>query len=213
MSGQELIDLSAEVDAVLKTAFPSNVSSEASSLIFWAALNLGAARLSVGLVDRLGIQGGYDELRKLVSDEPYDVMEAATISICARSVVTAMDLCAATLYRILGGPQLGHGGEADVGTWTPKLLKNLAPEATQAAWLKDLKISGEWKLLEQVRHGMTHRKFRRTIKITIGTERIPSADIHIGGTGYPIDSLVQRFYTFGDERFTDFCMGLKSVYT
>jgi hypothetical protein len=116
MDGQQLLDRANALDPVLQQRNPVR-GRDGSSLLFWAALNLGTARLGRAIIRKLPRPGGLDEVQRLLGAEPFDVFEAGALSITARSVVTAMDLCARSLYALLNGPQLRGGHEADVGTW------------------------------------------------------------------------------------------------
>jgi len=59
---------------------------------------------------------------------------------------------------------------------------------------------------------MTHRRFARTIKGTIGSERIPADDIEVDGTKYPMNELTRRFCEFGEREFDEFCDALRRTY-
>ena len=64
-------------------------------------------------------------------------------------------------------------------------------------------------LLEQVRHGMTHRRFARTVKATTRQDRVYIDDVHVDGAAYQIDMLVHRFVRFGEDQFVDLCDELR----
>ena len=80
-------------------------------------LQLGRGKNRGRHIDRLATPGGLSDIQTVLSPEPFDVGEAAALSLTSRSVVTAMDLGAAALYRLYGGPTRRNGQEADVGTW------------------------------------------------------------------------------------------------
>jgi hypothetical protein len=212
MTSQRFLDVVHELDGHFARHVPAPVRQQASPLLAWAAFNLGAGKIGAGLIDRLAAPGGFSQIQTLLSPEPFDVAEAAALSFTSRSIVTAMDLCAAALYRLYGGPGRRGGHEADVGTWDVKVLHSLLPPSEIAQWVWGLKTSTEWILLEQVRHGMTHRRFARTVKATTRQDRVPIDDIHVDGVAYQIDKLVHRFVRFGEDRFVLLCDELRSQF-
>jgi hypothetical protein len=188
------------------------VYQQAASLMTWAAMNLGTAQLGRGLMDRIATSEGVEEVRRLLGDQLFQVLEVSAFSTSARSVVTALDLCAAALYRMSGLPARKGGKEADVSYWTAQRITASQLEPEQKTWLTSLQTSCEWQFLEPVRHGVTHRYFRTSVYLSTGGVGPIINDVWIDGTTYSMDGLVRRFFLFGEDQFRSFCDGLRSAY-
>lgn len=182
----------------------SDSSPEANpgSRLFWAAVNLAGTLTAVALIDLLATRPGLDRLREVLGVESHDVLEAMAVGIAARGAVSAMDLCAATAWRIQPGTRRGDEWEPDLACVAGK-SDSLHPN--HRTWVEAVTGSTDWRLLSDCRDRATHRTFRRDVMLAAGGANLPYDAFEIAGTPYPADVLVRRFAQRGEEWFRDFC--------
>jgi hypothetical protein len=177
---------------------PTGVST-APELLSGAAYNLAGARVAHGLL-RWKAQGDYDVIRRNVANEQWDVFEVASIDMCLRCVVTALDLCSAALFR-LGGGQRRSGGETDLGRWDSDVAKlTLSLPTAVLVWV-DLRNSKEYQDLRECRNDATHR--RRQVLAAVGAPNALAIDF--GGTSRPVLQLAEDVSKYGRTKFQELC--------
>jgi hypothetical protein len=59
--------------------------------------------------------------------------------------------------------------------------------------------------MSDCRDQATHRTFKRAIKLTVGSSRIPHDEFEVGASMYPADDLVRRFARDAESWFRQFC--------
>lgn len=115
-----------------------------------------------------------------------------------RACVSALDLCGAFLGAMATGivPQ-HHERHSDIGQLTGNELNQLP--VPLARWHKNLVDDANWELLQEFRHGVTHRRLRRHISVGSGIER--GLALHVGEVPENIKTLLPRMIGFSGERF------------
>jgi hypothetical protein len=198
---QEFLNLAGETEGKIKATWPK---SEAGPRLFWAAVKLGGALAALGMIDKLATQEGLAELQRVLQVEAYDVLEAAAVGLASRSAVSATDLCAAAAWCTRPNSKRQNGQEADF-EWVavPKRRSQLLPDHAQ--WVDTIVKSDEWRLMSDCRDQATHRTFRRAIKLTVGSARIPHDEFEVGASMYPADDLVRQFARDAESWFRQFC--------
>jgi hypothetical protein len=160
------LDLVNEIARRLDRHLPA-IAPAIQPLFAWAAFNLGSARVADGMVTWLHERNGYDEMCARLADEQFDVIAITALMSSARSVATAIDLCAAALYRIGGGTPRRHP-EADVGTWdhrTEVAALTLAPSLS--GWIAGIRGDHSWAVLQECRDLVTHRTMPQHVTINL----------------------------------------------
>ena len=206
-----VLDAASAASARLEKRGPAEVVGHTSPLISWAAFHLGAAFAAEVMIERLGTEDGWHDLQRVLGVNSYDIMEAQAFIVASSSVMTAIDLCAAAVYRLSGGTP-APGREYDLGDWRRHGDRDETPPALQT-WLSDVLRSAEQSLLERARHQAVHRSTPRVIKLTAGAHRLPASEFVVDGTAHPVDDLIARFARHGENRFDAFCDSVASDYT
>ena len=206
------IELAQETSRKIERHFPS-ISASVTPLLLYAAFNLGSARVAQSMVRWLEQPGGYDQMCQQLADEGFDVYEATVLQLSARSVVTALDLCAAALFRI-GGGNLGPEREAAVNTWKNGSPSHIALPLSLNQWVAAFHgpTMLMWDLLVDCRHRAAHRRFVRHITLNVGAERKPNAQVEYAGVSYATDWLIDEFTLFGQRQFVDLCGRIQIEY-
>jgi hypothetical protein len=198
---QGFLELAAAAERKIRKAWPA---SEAGRRLFWAAMNLGGVQVAVGMIEQLATVQGLRRLQETVRVEPYDVLEAAAVGLAARSAVSAMDLCAAAAWSVRPATPIAHGQEPDLKSLAPaKNRAELLPGHAQ--WVEDVATSREWRLMSESRNQATHRTFKRTVIVSLGSERIPHDEFIVSDVAYPADDLVRQFAHNAESWFRQFC--------
>ncbi|MFE9404068.1 hypothetical protein ACFYNY_20140 [Streptomyces sp. NPDC006530] len=168
------------------------------NLLSGAAFNLAEARIAHGLL-RWKAEADYDTIRRAVANEQWDVFETSAIDACLRSVVTALDLGAAALFR-LGGLQPGRS-ETDLGRWDREVAsKRLRLPVFLTRWA-ELRNSPEYRELRERRNEATHRT--REVAADVGASAAVSIDY--GGVSRPVLKLSEEIAGYGRRKFHELC--------
>ncbi|WP_333736213.1 hypothetical protein [Streptomyces sp. IBSBF 2806] len=192
------LDLANQVGQHLKTLQLSVDVDAALELLSGAAYNLAGARIAHGLL-RWKAHDDYDTIRSSVANEQWDLFEMAAVDMCLRSLVTALDLCAAALFRLGGGHR--SSGETDLRRWDDDVKRTpLSVPARQSEWA-DLRRSSEYKNLLDSRNDATHR--RRQVTAVVGASAALSIDY--GGTSRGVLQLTEEISEYGRKQFQDLC--------
>ncbi len=192
------LDLANQVGQHLRTLQLSVDVDAAQELLSGAAYNLAGARIAHGLL-RWKASGDYDTIRSSVANEQWDLFEIAAVDMCLRSLVTALDLCAAALFRLGGGHRAS--GETDLRRWDSDVGRTPLSLPAQLTGWADLRHSSEFKDLVDSRNDATHR--RRLVTAAVGAPAALSIDY--GGTSRPVLQLTDEIGEYGRKKFRDLC--------
>ena len=161
---------------------------------------------------------GWDVFNKALPDGDQNltghdltVVEMAAENLISRGVVSAMDLCAAAVFR-LTGERLRPDSERDVGWWFDKRWKqpwHLVPLPLQH-WLRALERDATWQLATAFRNAFTHRTVQRNINIVIGG--VTTVTLQVGIHKHDAQVLMPQLVTFGKQEFSSFERALASAY-
>jgi hypothetical protein len=137
--------------------------------------------------------------------EGHTTIEVCCTNLVARCAVTALDLCGAATARIAGGRTGPLGGpERGLGT----ALRRLAAPApaSLAAWIGHVVTTPEWADLEELRHAVTHRWWRRDITVTLGEPPAFAGlvEVHVPSGKVDLGVLLPRLVGFAEVEFLDF---------
>jgi hypothetical protein len=207
MTQQELCDRAGLVDKHIPSAF----MPATSQLVSWSAFNSSMAMMGVGLVTKLATTTGWGELQAVLGLDNHGATEAGALSLTAAAVTTSIDLAAAAALRLAGAAPPPGDWEFSMSTFTStnrhhKQLVAAHPlSPALGTWATTVRSSAEWDLLKKCRNQAVHRTASRIIYGTTRPAMPPSSEVNIDGTHHPIDVLVNRFSTFGETRFGDFC--------
>ncbi len=189
----------------------ANVPSrpQADPLLAWAAWNLKSAQLGWDVLERAR-PGGDDNL----TGHPLWLVELAAMNLVFRGVVSAMDQCAAAIFRLTGEPYRADR-EHSVGWWFDPGRHQpwaLVP-APLAEWLRGFDGSRTWALAKEVRDGFTHRTVQRRVTLGIsGSDQRGFVELAIGGVHYETDAVMRRLLPFGNRRYSAFERALTRSY-
>jgi hypothetical protein len=139
-------------------------------------------------------------------------VEMAAMNLVFRGVVSAMDLCAAAIFR-LTGESLRPDRERDVGWWFDSRRRqpwNLV-KPPLARWLRGFDGNKTWNLASELRDGFTHRVVGRDITVTIGAGR-SYVHLRVEGGRYEAEAVMDQLLTYGRRRFSSFERALASSY-
>jgi hypothetical protein len=173
----------------------------AEPLLAWAAWNLDAAQFGLDVYELCIPQGDENFTGHRVHTGQF-----AALNLVLRGVVSAMDQCAAAVFRLSGG-SLRADRERDVGWWTHRA----APPTWRSVpsplrhWLRAFNQNSTWDLLSEARHAFTHRTVRRHVTLTIGVPKHGhDVFLDIRGTLHDADNLMPQALSFGRRRFSSF---------
>ena len=185
-------------------------------LVATGAFHLDAARFGARLYSMVHSPDDYDTVRRL--GETPTTLETAAANLVFRGVVTALDLCAAALYRLNApSPGVPGGRERDMAWWnSPGRRASLTPE--QASWVSSIQGSEDWTLLEEARHAYTHRTVPRHVRLQLGSlvgpqgpdpEMAPvlrrgGTEIVISGRKHDLADILPRLVAFGELEWRAF---------
>lgn len=172
---------------------------QAEPLLAWAWFNLDAAQLGWDLFQR-AIPDGDNNL----TGHQLQTVEFAALSLIFRGTVSAMDQCAASVFR-LTGQQPPPQRERDVEWWFRQ--GHAAPwplvPTPLAIWLMTFDGNATWELLSELRHAFTHRTVQRHVTVSIGSPTpAHQLELELQGARHGAWDLMSRFLTFGKRRFS-----------
>jgi hypothetical protein len=144
--------------------------------------------------------------------EDHFTLESAANNLVFRGVVTSLDLCAAAIWRVVGGPAKSNW-EADMRSWQSaegKALKSAA-DPRFASWIADVLGSHEWALVEAGRDSLSHRTVPR--HVVAGAQpakrgepaRPASTMIDLMDHKYDLLTLHPRLVDFGVQKWKRLC--------
>lgn len=183
-------------------------SPPVTTLLDWSRWQLEAADVGIRLHDQTKPFGdnNFLEIR-------FHAIEFAALNLVFRSVTSALDLCAAILFRIEFGPPPKER-EFDLDDWFEdrgtKYLPELPPDQRQ--WLETTHKADRWKILRECRHGITHRTISRDLVVIVGPNSTSKTKVNILDKPHDIDVLMPRLLKFGDERRSAFLTLLETTF-
>lgn len=182
-------------------------SLPADALLGWASWHLNTAQLGWDMFQRALPEGDQN-----LTGHPMHTVEIAAENLIFRGVVSAMDLCAAAVFRLTGEP-LRADRERDVAWWLDQKKVqpwHLVPAHLQR-WLGVFHGDKTWELATELRHGFTHRSVRRHINVLVGAGRV-SVQLEVAGVLYDAAVVMPRLVMFGRQRYSSFERALARTY-
>jgi hypothetical protein len=173
---------------------------KADPLIAWASWHLNTAQLGWDV-----LEGAWGEGDENVTGHPVYTVEMAAQNLIFRGVVSAMDLCAAAIFR-LTGETLRADRERDVGWWFakgPNQPWHLVPKPLRQ-WLIVLKDNSTWEMATELRHAFTHRSLQRHVTLAIGQGHGAVEFETPKGHRYDAEEAMSRLVAFGRRRYSSF---------
>lgn len=167
--------------------------------MLWAAWNLASGQLGWDVLER-----ARPDLDDNLTGHPLHVVEVAALNLVFRGVVSAMDLCAAVVYRFTG-QQPPVNRERDVGWWFDgsKRPWEKVP-APLAEWLRELHGSDQWEVVTGLRDALTHRAVRRDVTVHLGSRGGPTIHLEVHGRLHEANDAMRSMLAFGEESFAAF---------
>jgi hypothetical protein len=196
---------------VLKSMLSVDQSTHAINLITAGALHLDTARLGRDLYEEM-ISGAFHPHTAFI--ETHQVTELACENVVCRSLVSSLDLCAASLYWMTHTVPVGPDKEASVEMWANRkdlkadLGSGLVPPLL-AAWLRSLRGDIRWRLLSEWRNGSTHGWVRHDVTISMSGPYVP-AMITVNGKRYDLRQLVNEMFNFTVDQFASFVRSVET---
>jgi hypothetical protein len=174
--------------------------AQAEALLIWAAWNLDSAQLGWDLL-QLARPGGDQNF----TGHPMHTVEMAAMNLVFRGVVSAMDQCAAVVFRLTGEP-LRPDRERDVAWWFDKRWTgqpwSLVPPPLEL-WLRRFDGNETWELATELRHGFTHRTVRRDVTVVVGTGR-GYVHLVVAGIRHESEDVMRLLLNYGRQRYSAF---------
>jgi len=182
----------------------------ANRLITWASWHLDTAAMGWD-VYRLALPNGDDNL----TGHPLHTVEIAAENLIFRGVVSAMDQCAAAIFRLTSEPYRADR-EHDVGWWFDARGGRpwqLVPQPL-AQWLRVFDGNATWKLATELRDAFTHRTIRRDINVlvSVGWKAKATAKFEVAGALHEVEDLMPLLVAFGTRRYSAFERALARAY-
>jgi hypothetical protein len=180
--------------------------AQADALLVWAAWNLDSAQLGWDLLQRARPNGDQN-----LTGHPMRTVEMAALNLVFRGVVSAMDQCAAAVFRLTGEPYRADR-EHTVGWWFKKGQKQpwpLVPTPLER-WLRQFDGNRTWELRSELRHALTHRTVPRHVTIVVGGKSF--VQLELSGARHETEDAMLRMLTFGRQRYSAFERALASSY-
>jgi hypothetical protein len=181
--------------------------AQADALLAWAAWNLSTAQLGWDLLQHARPNGDQN-----LAGHPLHTVEMAAMNLVFRGVVSAMDQCAAAVFRLTGQP-LRADRERDVGWWFDKRKTQpwpLVPPPLDR-WLRQFDANRTWELATELRHAFTHRTVPRHVTLVIGAPK-SSVQLEVFGVLHDTDDVMLTLLTFGTRRYSAFERALARSY-
>jgi hypothetical protein len=182
---------------------------QAEALLAWAWFNLDAAQLGWDVFQR-ALPDGDDNL----TGHEFHTVEFAALNLIFRGVVSAMDQCAAAVFRLTGEPYRANR-EPTVGWWFDQRANppwHLVPTPL-TKWLQGFDGNATWELLNGFRQAFTHRTVQRHVTVSVGREsQAHQLELELQGARHGAWDLMSRFLTFGKRRFSTFERALAKSY-
>ena len=181
--------------------------AQADALLVWAAWSLDSAQLGWDLLQLARPSGDQN-----LTGHPMHIVEMAAMNLVFRGVVSAMDQCAAAVFRLTGEP-LRADRERHVAWWLDKSKTqpwSLVPPPLER-WLRWFDGNRTWELATELRHAFTHRTVRRDVTIVIGA---PKGYVHleVAGVRHEAEEVMLELLTFGKQRYSAFEQALARSY-
>jgi hypothetical protein len=180
---------------------------QADPLLSWASWHLNTAQLGWDVLERAWADGDEN-----LTGHPLYTVEMAAENLIFRGVVSAMDLCAAAIYR-LTGESLRADRERDVGWWLDTRGKRhwrLVPIPVRQ-WLRVFRGHTTWEMATELRNAFTHRSLQRHVSLAIGHGH-GSVEFETPNGRYDSEEAMSRLVTFGQRRYSSFERALARSY-
>lgn len=180
--------------------------AQADPLLAWAAWNLNTAQFGWDLLQRARPDADLN-----LTGHPMYTVEMAAMNLVFRGVVSAMDQCAAAVFRLTGAT-LRADRERAVGWWfhTSRSSWRLVPPPLEH-WLRQFDGNRTWELATELRHGVTHRTVPRHVTLAIGAPR-GLVHLEVAGVLHEAEDVMLRLVTFGKQRYSAFERALARSY-
>jgi hypothetical protein len=170
-------------------------------LVMNAWFHIGAAGVALELIDNVEDPDRRRALAELFTAQQ-DLLDFTAFSLGTRSVVTALDLCAAVVWRLSGGQPLRGGKESDVDHAFGSRSK-LAP-GPLLDWLVGVHDRPEYPTITQFRHGFTHRQVSRHATVLVG-EGHAVFESEVGSSRQTAAAHLRMAVPFAVDQFSAFC--------
>jgi hypothetical protein len=153
-----------EVHRVVE-AHSMDKAAMAVPLVMNAWYHAGAADVALELITNVEDLDRRRALTELFTAPP-DLLDWTAFSLGTRSVISALDLCAAAVWRLSDGQPLGGGKEQDLDGAFLKWAQLTSGPLVD--WLVRVHESAEYPAIREFRHGFTHRLVSRHVKVLLG---------------------------------------------
>ena len=130
-------------------------------------------------------------------------MSLLRYSLGTRSVISALDLCAAAVWRLSDGQPLSGGKEQDLDGAFLKWAQ-LTPGPLRD-WLVRASESAEYPAIREFRHGFTHRLVSRHVKVLLGQPTRSEFESEVGNFRQTAIAHLQMAAPFAVAQFAAFC--------
>ncbi|MFC9555593.1 hypothetical protein ACFTWF_32680 [Rhodococcus sp. NPDC056960] len=187
---------------------------KASPLVSSAAMQIGFARIAVGMARWSNEPNGHGEMQTRLANEQFDILNLAPINYASQTVMTCLDLCAAAAYRLRdsgnGGKPVKPGQESDLRnlqTRTGHPRDPVVLRKHQAAWLQQVLTDSRLAVLEDARHNLIHRSFGSHSWVPANT-----TEFMLDGKEYPILQLAIDFTDFAQNSFEALVAAIQADY-
>jgi hypothetical protein len=170
-------------------------------LVMNALYHVGAAAVALDLIENVQAPDRRRVLDELFTAPP-DLLDWTAFSLGTRSVVSALDVCAAAVWRLSGGQPLHSGRERDLDE--AFRMRARLTSGPLVSWLVLAHDSAEYPTIREFRHGFTHRQVSRHIKIFLGEDRSEFVS-EVGSSRQTAAAHLRTAVPFAVNRFSAFC--------
>lgn len=183
-------------------------SARISTLLVWSRWHLDSADAGIRLNNYSRPFGDSNPLGVKLQ-----TIEFAAQNLVFRCVTTALDLCAAILFRV-NHDSPSRKREMDVNEWFRKSnAKSLAKlPSPHRKWLEETRASVEWADLRECRDAITHRTLGRDLTVVLGGVPASKVQLDVLGVPHDIDLLMPRLLVFGNDRRSAFLTLLEKTF-
>jgi hypothetical protein len=173
----------------------------AAALVSNAWFHVGAAGVALELIDNVEDPDRRSALAELFT-APQDLLDWTALSLGTRSVVSALDLCGAAVWRLSGGQPLSGGRERDLDEAFQ--MQAQLTSGPLVNWLVMAHESAEYPTIREFRHGFTHRQVNRHVKVFLGEDR-SEFESEVGSSRQTAAAHLRMAVPFAVTRFSAFC--------
>ena len=170
-------------------------------LVMNAWYHVGAAAVALELIENVEDPERRRALGVLFAAPP-DLLDWTAFSIGTRSVISALDVCAAAVWRLSGGRPLNSGRERDLDE--AFRMQAQLTSGPLVNWLVLAHDSPEYPTIREFRHGFTHRQVSRHVQVFLGEDRSEFVS-EVGSSRQTAAAHLRMAIPFAVDRFSAFC--------